>query len=241
LLDPPPLPPALFKLCLWTAQYYQHSLGDTLSWALPVLLRQGELAEARQERFWSCRPARASMTRASPARRASAKPWRPWPSTPRRGPSAAEQADAEQRQPRPAAGQGLVQVEIRKHAPARATNTGWPSRNCRSTEQRAAFEAMRAGFDSFHAFLLAGVTGSGKTEVYLQLIRETLEAGKQALVLIPRSTSARRPWRASSNASTRIALLHSAVNDRERLEPGWRRATARPTSSSAPARRCSRR
>ena len=48
-----PLPPAFFKLCLWTAQYYQHSLGDTLSWALPVLLRQGEPAEARQERFWS--------------------------------------------------------------------------------------------------------------------------------------------------------------------------------------------
>ncbi|HIQ43789.1 MAG TPA: primosomal protein N', partial [Pseudomonas oleovorans] len=53
LLDArPPLPAALFKLCLWTAQYYQHSLGDTLSWALPVLLRQGEPAEARQERFW---------------------------------------------------------------------------------------------------------------------------------------------------------------------------------------------
>jgi primosomal protein N' (replication factor Y) len=42
----PPLPPALFKLCLWTAQYYQHSLGDTLSWALPVLLRQGELGRS---------------------------------------------------------------------------------------------------------------------------------------------------------------------------------------------------
>ena len=53
LLDStPPLPPALFKLCLWTAQYYQHSLGDTLSWALPVLLRQGEPAEARLERYW---------------------------------------------------------------------------------------------------------------------------------------------------------------------------------------------
>jgi primosomal protein N' (replication factor Y) len=78
---PPPLPPALFKLCLWTSQYYQHSLGDTLSWALPVLLRQGELAEARQERFWSAAPAPASMTRASPAPRASVKPWRRWPST----------------------------------------------------------------------------------------------------------------------------------------------------------------
>jgi primosomal protein N' (replication factor Y) len=53
LLDrTPPLPAQLFKLCLWTAQYYQHSLGDTLSWALPVLLRQGEPAEVRQERYW---------------------------------------------------------------------------------------------------------------------------------------------------------------------------------------------
>ena len=52
LLDrTPPLPAPLFKLCLWTAQYYQHSLGDTLSWALPVLLRQGEPAEVRQERY----------------------------------------------------------------------------------------------------------------------------------------------------------------------------------------------
>ena len=55
LLDSTPPPPSLFKLCLWTAQYYQHSLGDTLSWALPVLLRQGEPAEARLERYW--RPA----------------------------------------------------------------------------------------------------------------------------------------------------------------------------------------
>ena len=49
LLDArPPLPASLFKLCLWTAQYYHHSLGYTLSWALPVLLRQGEPAETRQ-------------------------------------------------------------------------------------------------------------------------------------------------------------------------------------------------
>ncbi|PXB79092.1 primosomal protein N', partial [Pseudomonas aeruginosa] len=48
----PPMPAHLLELCRWTAQYYQHSLGDTLSWALPNLLRQGEPAEARQQRFW---------------------------------------------------------------------------------------------------------------------------------------------------------------------------------------------
>ena len=57
LLDRQPLLPAsLFRLCQWTAQYYQHSLGDTFSWALPVLLRQGEAAEARVERFWVKQP-----------------------------------------------------------------------------------------------------------------------------------------------------------------------------------------
>jgi hypothetical protein len=61
-------------------------------------------------------------------------------------------------------------------------------------------------------------------------------------VLIPRSTSARRPWRASNSASTRASPCctrrSTTVNA---WTPGWRPATARPTSSSAPARRCSRR
>ncbi|KAF5289437.1 hypothetical protein FQR65_LT20827 [Abscondita terminalis] len=52
----PPLPPALLKLAYGPPSIYQHSLGDTLSWALPALLRQGEPGEARQERFWSIAP-----------------------------------------------------------------------------------------------------------------------------------------------------------------------------------------
>ena len=64
----------LFKLCLWTAQYYQHSLGDTLSWALPVLLRQGEPAEARLERYWRRRKAPIRTIPDCRALRVSAKP-----------------------------------------------------------------------------------------------------------------------------------------------------------------------
>ena len=188
LLDAtPPLPASLFKLCLWTSQYYQHSLGDTLSWALPVLLRQGELAETRQERFWQIAPgARLDDPRVA------------------RAPRQREALATLAQHPHGVAHQllsklmlskdsldlllakELVTVEIRRHAPSER-HEHWLAQPelPLNSEQRAAYEAIRAGFDHFHAFLLAGVTGSGKTEVYLQLIRETLQAGKQALVLIP--------------------------------------------------------
>jgi primosomal protein N' (replication factor Y) len=54
-----------------------------------------------------------------------------------------------------------------------------------TVEQRAAVDAVLAGRDRFHPVLLHGVTGSGKTEVYLQLIAATLAAGRQALMLVP--------------------------------------------------------
>ena len=222
LLDPvSPLPPALFKLCLWTAQYYQHSLGDTLSWALPVLLRQGEPAEARQERFWQIAPnARFDDPRIA------------------RAPRQREALATLAQHPHGVAhgllgklglskdsldlllAKELVQVEVRRHAP-QARHEHWLAQPelPLNDEQRAAFHAVKAGFGAFHAFLLAGVTGSGKTEVYLQLIRETLEAGKQALILIPEiNLGPQTLARFEQRFNARIALLHSAVNDRERLD-----------------------
>ncbi|MCB1652650.1 MAG: primosomal protein N' [Pseudomonadales bacterium] len=222
LLDAtPPLPASLFKLCLWTSQYYQHSLGDTLSWALPVLLRQGELAETRQERFWQIAPgARLDDPRVA------------------RAPRQREALATLAQHPHGVAHQllsklmlskdsldlllakELVTVEIRRHAPSER-HEHWLAQPelPLNSEQRAAYEAIRAGFDHFHAFLLAGVTGSGKTEVYLQLIRETLQAGKQALVLIPEiNLGPQTLARFEQRFNARIALVHSAVNDRERLE-----------------------
>jgi primosomal protein N' (replication factor Y) len=216
-----PLPPALFKLCLWTAQYYQHSLGDTLSWALPVLLRQGEPAESRQERFWQIAP-NASVDDPRIAR----------------APKQKEALVTLAQHPHGVAHQllsklmlnreslnlllakELVQVEVRCHKPVER-HERWLAQPelPLNPEQRAAYEAIRAGFGSFHASLLAGVTGSGKTEVYLQLIRETLEAGKQALVLIPEiNLGPQTLARFEQRFNARIALVHSNVNDRDRLD-----------------------
>lgn len=219
--DLSPIPASMFNLCVWTAQYYQHSLGDTLAWALPSLLRQGEPAEARQERFWAVVP----QVRADDARMARAPRQREAFAAlaqhphgvahsllPRLG-LAREALDA-------LLAKGLAQVEIRSHAPARR-QAHWLAQPelPLNTEQRGAFEAVKAGFGHFHAFLLAGVTGSGKTEVYLQLIHAVLEAGKQALVLIPEiNLGPQTLQRFEQRFNARIALMHSAVNDRERLD-----------------------
>lgn len=222
LLDPvSPLPPALFKLCLWTAQYYQHGLGDTLSWALPVLLRQGEPAQSRQERFWQI----AHGARLDDPRIARAPRQREALSTLAQHPhGVAHQLLSKLQLSKDSLdlllAKQLVTVEVRCHKPAERHDRWLAQPELPlNSEQRAAFEAVRAGFGSFHAFLLAGVTGSGKTEVYLQLIRETLEAGKQALVLIPEiNLGPQTLARFEQRFNARIALVHSAVNDRERLD-----------------------
>ncbi|TBU97030.1 primosomal protein N' [Phytopseudomonas dryadis] len=216
-----PLPPALFRLCQWTAQYYQHSLGDTLNWALPVLLRQGEPAEARQERFWliaeGARQDDPRLARA-PRQRAALKTIAQHPH------GVAHQLLSQLQINKDSLDllreKGLVRLEVRRQASSER-HANWLAQPelPLNVEQRAAAEAVRAGFDSFNAFLLAGVTGSGKTEVYLQLIRETLEAGKQALVLIPEiNLGPQTLARFERRFNARIALLHSAVNDRERLD-----------------------
>ncbi len=222
LLDREPLlPPALFRLCLWTAQYYQHSLGDTLSWALPVLLRQGEPAQARQERFWhaaaSASPDDPRLTRA-PRQREALR-------TLAQHPHGVAQALLDTLQLNRESlkllhDKGLATLEIRHHAPA-ARRGPWLAQPelPLNPEQSAAYQAIRAGLGSFKAFLLAGVTGSGKTEVYLQLIHQVLQQGRQVLVLIPEiNLGPQTLSRFERRFNARIALLHSAVSDRDRLD-----------------------
>ncbi|MCU9947175.1 primosomal protein N' [Pseudomonas sp. PDM13] len=222
LLDQkPPLPAELFKLCLWTAQYYQHSLGDTLSWALPVLLRQGEPAEVRQERFWHV----SEGARAEDPRLARAPRQRQALTTLAQHPHGVAHQLLSQLQLNKDSldlllEKGLVYIETRRST-ATPRHEHWLAQAelPLNAEQRAAYDAVYSTFGQFNAFLLAGVTGSGKTEVYLQLIRETLAAGKQALVLIPEiNLGPQTLERFSRRFNARIALLHSAVNDRERLD-----------------------
>ena len=97
-----------------------------------------------------------------------------------------------------------------------------------SEGQREAFETVMQKLQSGKAgvSLLYGVTGSGKTQVYLRLIEETLAAGKQALVLIPEiSLTPQAAAIFSSRFGGRVAVLHSSLSVSERLDE-WNRIRA---------------
>ncbi|GAB4349789.1 MAG: primosomal protein N' [Immundisolibacter sp.] len=83
--------------------------------------------------------------------------------------------------------------------------------------QRAAVDAVLAA-RGFAAFLLDGVTGSGKTEVYLAAIEAVLAAGRQALVLVPEiSLTPQTLARFQARFGRAVAVLHSGLSDTERL------------------------
>ncbi len=93
----------------------------------------------------------------------------------------------------------------------------------------------------FFNWLLAGITGSGKTEVYLSVLENVLAQGRQALVMVPEigltpQTIAR--FRQRFNAP--VEVLHSGLNDSERLSAWLKAKMARRPSSSARVPRCSR-
>ena len=220
LLDRQPvLPPALLELCRWTAGYYQHSLGDTFSWALPNLLRQGEAAERGEEHIWQV----AAGAQLDDPRLKRAPRQRQALATLAQHPHGINQNLLEQFQLARDSlkllhDKGLVEV-LRRRPSEPEHHGGWllqPELPL-NAEQRSAFEAVRAGFGRFHPCLLAGVTGSGKTEVYLQLIRETLEAGRQALVLIPEINLGPQTLERFARRSRCLVLSDAAKTNRARM------------------------
>jgi primosomal protein N' (replication factor Y) (superfamily II helicase) len=95
-----------------------------------------------------------------------------------------------------------------------------------NTGQRAAFAAVRAALGSWAPFLLEGVTGSGKTEVYLQLIAEVLARGQQVLVLVPEiSLTPQTMRRFTERFRCKIAAFNSALGESQRCE-SWLAARA---------------
>ena len=110
------------------------------------------------------------------------------------------------------------------HDEADATSQPPPVLN---DDQRRAWEALAPAVreGGFKAFLLHGVTGSGKTEIYLQAIEETVRAGKEALVLVPEISLTPQTIARFRGRCGDVAVLHSHLGDAER-GGHWRRVAA---------------
>jgi len=92
-----------------------------------------------------------------------------------------------------------------------------------TTEQKNAYQLVSNSFGKFSPFLLHGVTGSGKTEVYLHLIDSVLREGKEALVLVPEiSLTPQFISIFERRFGSLVAVLHSGLSDGEKYDE-WRR------------------
>lgn len=215
------LPERFIQLCQWTARYYHHSIGDTFSTALPTLLRQGHPAQAAHTEFWQATVGAClddpRLTRARRQKEAlTVLMMHPQGIESTLCPSLGIRAEALKELQKKQLIHRYRAPKIVQTAPAHWLLEVPPPLH---PEQSLAVTRITEQLDQFRTFLLAGVTGSGKTEVYLQVIHQVLRQGRQALVLIPEiNLGPQTLARFTNRFQAQIVLLHSGLTDRERLD-----------------------
>ncbi len=224
--------PVLAEEDLWlirfTSNYYHHPIGEVTAAALPALLRQGK----------PLHPTLAHVVITDNGEKTDVE------ALARRAPRQAELVEllidaggngldvdalTEQlpnwrRAAKPLLEKGLIVRHEARQDDADTPDAGpgepGPTLN---PSQQLAVDAIR-GHDGFGTFVLDGVTGSGKTEVYLRLIRDVLDSGKQALVLVPEiGLTPQLVSRLQRRLGIHPHVLHSGLTDQERLR-AWRQA-----------------
>ena len=223
----PVLDPAAIELLTWAAQYYHHPIGEVLTGALPRPLRFGAGAVEIEER-WLATDAGARAGADGEPRRAP-KQRLLLTFLIENGSAPAGILDERLGSWREAA-RALLARGLIGSAGIRIETLPSPEARLRAAgpvllpEQSAAIEAVASGFGRFGAYVLHGITGSGKTEVYLRLIERVLAQGRRALVLVPEiGLTPQLLGRFRERFDAPLAVLHSALSDSERLG-GWREA-----------------
>jgi primosomal protein N' (replication factor Y) len=223
ILDEHPIvDPVTFDLLCWAAAYYHHPIGEVFAAALPVSLRAGQPALQHTE-WWSLsqtgrQELSAPSTRRAPQQRALLA----WLGA--RGRATAEDV-AEAFPPaqlRALAARGWVTGE--EVAPDPAAMELRPSEVALTQPQARCVAAILESLSIFAAHLLYGVTGSGKTEVYLRVIAAAIAEGGQALVLVPEiALTPQLVDRFRRRFSSGVVAVHSGLSGNERRD-AWRAA-----------------
>ena len=219
-LDQDPLWSAtLFDLLCWAADYYHHPLGEVLATALPAWLRQGRPARLSGFAFWALN---ATGQGNDPAVLVRAPAQRRVFTALRAAPDGLSETDLQAISPNWRAALRALQrrgwiVKEERDVFAQPSPVSRPAPPL-TPAQAAAVSAIGAHANKYQGFLLHGVTGSGKTEVYLAAIDAVLARGGQALVLVPEiGLTPQLVERFRERFAVSIAVLHSGLTDGERL------------------------
>lgn len=210
----------LLRLCGWLAQYYKHPIGDVVQTAMPVALRKGESSQAKPIEYWTLSDTGLSTDLSSlsgaPKQRSllAALQDQDWVKSKTRSAfgTSAVKALTEK---------GLIK-SIEKTSTAEST---WQQdlviqdKPIANVEQAIAISCIEAKLDQYGCFLLDGITGSGKTEVYLQAIEPVLKQGRQVLILVPEiGLTPQTVHRFKYRFGIDVGILHSGLNNNERLK-----------------------
>ena len=217
------------KLLHWAANYYHGAIGEVLFNALPVKLRNGEVAERKQpDHFIVTEKGKIALTTGENKR-------------------AKKQEDllkilagfnapfVKSAEVSASAWKGLIEKDYIAQFEQPYVAQSWQkklgnrplvnSQNRLVLNKQQTLVVSRLSYtQGFETFLLNGVTGSGKTEVYLQAIESVLNQGKQVLVLVPEiGLTPQTVQRFKARFHVEIDALHSNLNETERLN-AWLRA-----------------
>jgi len=216
VLDRQPLiSPLMMDLCRWASAYYHHPLGEVIAAAFPTYLRRGGEQKPLGAPGWHLNARGKGLPEGALSR------------SPRQAQALAllQQAAALETVHlsqegisaavmRSLESKGLVERCILKHPTAGATSNPGLQLN---PEQTEALRAINASLGNFSCHLLEGVTGSGKTEVYLQLIASCLAKGQQVLVLVPEiGLTPQTLGRFEQRFNANIVSIHSGLGEGER-------------------------
>ncbi len=216
------IPPSLLELCQWAASYYQHPIGEVLQAALPRHFRTGHSPARDEQKAWSLTPEGKGLpTDALKGAKKQQAILQYLLDHQVLTDATAKALGISRSVLKAMAGKGLV-TEIQQKNPtpdhsASTENLLASPPEILTDEQAAAFSQLR--YHQFGCYLLEGATGSGKTEFYLQAIARVLQAGRQALILIPEiGLTPQTVERVRKRFHVPVAELHSNISDGQRAK-----------------------
>lgn len=220
--DEPILDERMLNFASWLAHYYHYPLGDVLAVMLPSLLRQGKPLDLLIT-HWRILPNSDDTDFRANAKKQKQQ-FDMLKIHGERG--ASEEVLLLEGMQRPflktLEDKGLIERYIQpKTAPSPIRLAKMPLDL--NAEQQLAVAAIISAHEAgqYTGFLLNGITGSGKTEVYLQAMQAVLEAGKQVLILVPEiGLTPQTRARFASRFAAQIVLLHSGMSNSYRMQ-GW--------------------